>query len=804
MVCFEGSGALSQVSLCNHPDLKNEPLVFAALALKGSPTLARVLEGPIPGWKLYPGGDGVTGLSPYGGLPRFKEATFQARFPFANLTLGDPQCSLDVQVAAWSPFEPGDADNSSLPVAALEYTFVNRNAEVREGVFSFHVGNFLAALAQGGLFVHSHQDSRIIPTRGGFILERGADPQKPWEHGAFAVWTDDPVAKINHSWYRGGWIDSFIMAWRDVERGRCFEQPPADDGITPRGGSLFVPFSLAAGGSKTIRLQLAWYFPQSNLRTAGGENDALLNDGGETYRPWYSRRFDGIESIIRYWSHEYGPLKANAERFRDCFWNSTLPLEILDAVATNLCTLKSTTILRQKDGRLWGWEGSGNESGSFPGSCTHVWNYAQAIAHLFPALERTLRETEFNVNQNTEGHQVFRTAIPIRPTTDPKARFVACADGQLGGILKVHRDWRIGGDTDWLRGLWPKVRQSLDYCIRTWDPRGRGWLEEPQHTTYDNSFWGPNGMCTSIYLGALKAALDMAGALGDDNVEDYAQLYRRGKMRMEKDLFNGEYFYQHVEWRDLTARYPQDTEFSRFGDPGGLAVFYDTPEARHRAEQEGPAYQYGTGCLSDGAIGAWMAYVCGLGDILDPAKITSHLRAVYRYNLKDDLSDNTNFFRSSFACGREGGLLLCTWPLGSPPSLPLLYAGEVWCGIEYQAAAHMIGMGLVEEGLDVVRRSLQRYNGTLRNPFDSMEAGHFYARGMSSYALLQAYSGARYDAVEKVLYLHPAVGGDFRCFLSTAEGYGIVGVKEGAPFVEVVAGRIPYVRIDYRAGGRGL
>src|SRR5581483_7076616 len=119
MVCFEGSGALSQVSLCNHPDLKNEPLVFAALALKGSPTLARVLEGPIPGWKLYPGGDGVTGLSPYGGLPRFKEATFQARFPFANLTLGDPQCSLDVQVAAWSPFEPGDADNSSLPVAAL-------------------------------------------------------------------------------------------------------------------------------------------------------------------------------------------------------------------------------------------------------------------------------------------------------------------------------------------------------------------------------------------------------------------------------------------------------------------------------------------------------------------------------------------------------------------------------------------------------------------------------------------------------------------------------------------------------------
>ena len=46
------------------------------------------------------------------------------------------------------------------------------------------------------------------------------------------------------------------------------------------------------------------------------------------------------------------------------------------------------------------------------------------------------------------------------------------------------------------------------------------------------------------------------------------------------------------------------------------------------------------------------------------------------------------------------------------------------------------------------------------------------------------------DAVEKVLYLRPSIQGDFRSFLSTATGYGTVGMKNGKPFVEVRSGSI--------------
>ena len=70
---------------------------------------------------------------------------------------------------------------------------------------------------------------------------------------------------------------------------------------------------------------------------------------------------------------------------------------------------------------------------------------------------------------------------------------------------------------------------------------------------------------------------------------------------------------------------------------------------------------------------------------------------------------------------------------------------------------------------------------------------------MASYALLQGMTGARYDAVDKVLHLEPRVAGDFRAFLSTATGYGTVGVRAGKPFFDVKAGKVDVREIKYVA-----
>jgi hypothetical protein len=457
---------------------------------------------------------------------------------------------------------------------------------------------------------------------------------------------------------------------------------------------------------------------------------------------------------------------------------------VVEAVAANLTIIKSPTVLRQTDGKLWSWEGCSDNAGCCHGSCTHVWNYAQAIPHLFPTLERTLRETEFGPSQNDAGHQQFRSSLPIRPVEHD---FHAAADGQLGGIMKVFREWRISGDTEWLRGLWPKVKRSLDYCIETWDPGHKGWVEEPHHNTYDIEFWGPDGMCTSFYLGALRAAQLMGNALGDQNPL-YGELLTKGTAKAETELFNGEYFFQRIEWKNLKAQNPLENK-SMVGSysPEAVAIF----------EKEGPKYQYGNGCLADGVLGSWLALVSGIGQVLDQGKVSSHLASLHRYNLKQDLSDFANPQRPTYACGKEGGLLLCTWPKGGQLSFPFVYSNEVWTGIEYQAASHMMRMGMVEEGLEVVRACRRRYDGTARNPFNEYECGHWYARAMSSYALLFGLTGARYDAVEKVLYLEPVLKGDFHSFFSAASSYGTVGVKDGKPFYEPKSEALEVKEIKY-------
>jgi len=170
------------------------------------------------------------------------------------------------------------------------------------------------------------------------------------------------------------------------------------------------------------------------------------------------------------------------------------------------------------------------------------------------------------------------------------------------------------------------------------------------------------------------------------------------------------------------------------------------------------------------------------------------LTSVHKYNLKDTLIDHDNPQRPTYACGEDGGLLLCTWPKGGKLSLPFVYSNEVWTGIEYQVASHLMFKGEVQKGLDIVRECRLRYDGFIRNPFDEYECGHWYARAMSSYGMLEGMTGVRYDAVDRTLYIDSKIG-DFTSFISTQSGFGNVGLKEGQPFVKCHFGKIDIQKV---------
>ena len=935
MFCLEGTGAISHVSLRHHPDVMNEPYTFAAIYVKGVENGAKVLEGQVPTWKLCgPAQSGLGRGDKTYGLPRFEEAVFQTRFPFATIDLRDKDMPLVAKITGWSPFIPTDADNSSLPVGVLEYQFTNTSDKAIETVFSYNTKNFIDG--QG----------TIRGVKNGFVLESDQN------NSGLAIYVDNAAAVVDHCWFRGAWFDPQTVVWDNIRYGRIADKQPVK-GVAP-GASVYVPLTLQPGETKTVKVNFCWYLPDSNLSIGGArkvgqaftgmpckgtasgqqpvsgfvgkqllnsfdkggdgltgiiqspefnigkrylkflvgggsqadrtsvnlvvdgkivetavgnqtetlsetvwdlkpyqgkkafvkvidldvypwghiladqfvltdnrnediynlsststlladfesnswgdwqvvdsseEEKQFLADEGDveaTYRPWYSERFKSLNEVIGYWDANQAMLEKNSRLFSDAFYSSSLPAEVLEAVATNLTILKSPTVLRQWDGRFWAWEGCQDSFGSCHGSCTHVWNYAQALPHLFPSLERTLRETEFRVSQNTEGHQNFRVNLPI---SAPPHNFHAAADGQLGGIMKVYREWRISGDTQWMKDLFPAVKKSLDYCIRTWDPLHKGYLEEPHHNTYDIEFWGPDGMCTSFYLGALTAFIEMGKELKQP-VKEYTALLSKGKKYMETALFDGEYFIQKIQWEGLQA--PNPVDVMSFG-----GSYSD--EALKLLKEEGPKYQYGTGCLSDGILGMWMASVCGLDEVLDNEKVRSHLVAVHKYNLKHDLVDHFNPQRPVYACGKDGGLLLCTWPKGGMLSLPFVYSNEVWTGIEYQVASHLMMKGEVEKGLDIVRECRERYDGRVRNPFNEIECGHWYARAMASYGMLQGLTGVRYDAVDKTMYINSKIG-DFKSFISTDTGFGTIEWKAGKPVLNVVYGNIDVKR--YNVSGK--
>jgi hypothetical protein len=223
MVCLEGTGCISHVSVRNTPDVFNEPFMFGAISIKGKNKIAKVLEGPVPHHKIFgkPNtGDGARDTS-YG-YPRFKGASFNAKFPFGEVTLQDDDLPIKVKLKGWSPFIPADEDNSSLPVAAIDYVFENASTEPVEAVFSYHAMNFMRIEKPSEFGGNYERGGHIQKMKNGFLLSQKCHSQKPHYKGDFGIFTNVDDVVIDHSFFRGGWFDARSIIWKDIESGNAW------------------------------------------------------------------------------------------------------------------------------------------------------------------------------------------------------------------------------------------------------------------------------------------------------------------------------------------------------------------------------------------------------------------------------------------------------------------------------------------------------------------------------------------------------------------------------------------------------
>ncbi len=826
-ISINGIGGLQDFAIRNAPSLTAQPdghattdAAFALLHIKGKRpalTITRLLEGPMPLGRISAQGLKSQGYRGGGheGLPRCEDCTFVGEYPIAEVSLEDSELPVDVGITAWSPLIPLDDRNSSLPAAIVEYSFTNDSKQAVDCEFSFH----LSHLASGADPSGKSSRSAVIP--GGGVFFHNTDPWEAETFGSAALVALPPrsmvggnsevqkrAPRIKAMWYRGGWFDSISALWREISTGNFASNQGSDQAEAGRnGGSILLALRIAPGQTVTCPILITWHFPNVTTRSGQPVESNLPALRGEArsappWHPYYAGQWRHAGEVAQYVATNFTSLRQRTFAFRDALFASTVPAPLLDAVSANLAILKSPTILRQQNGDLWGWEGCFPNAGCCAGSCTHVWNYAQALPHLFPALERTLRNQEYLFAMNDAGHVNFRFALPQGPSGHD---FHAAADGQLGGILKLYRDYHICGDRKWLTALYPSAKRALDYAIATWDPDGRGALFEPHHNTYDIEFWGPDGMCSSIYVAACAALAELAGDLAASSADAnhagshsysaditfYRALAEKGAKFLDDDLFNGDYFVQKV-----TATGLRNTSL----EAQLATVNAQSPESVQLLKREGPKYQYGSGCLSDGVIGAWMARIYGVPTPQNAAHVRKHLKSIFKHNFKPDLFRHANTQRPGYAIGHEAGLLLCSWPRGDKPTLPFVYSDEVWTGIEYQVASHMLEEGLVEEAITIIAAARSRYDGRVRNPWNEYECGNFYARAMASYALLNSYAGFRYDAVSGTLHLNPRTDKrPFTTFFSTAAGFGTVTLEKSRLSVRVLEGALEVQKFRYGA-----
>jgi uncharacterized protein (DUF608 family) len=745
-ISLGGRGELREWWIFNRPDKDNAPnYAFPAIWVQvgGRGTVARVLES-----RYLPPYEGSSGLGSANapGLPRLESSVFTGEFPIAHVDFDDPALGVRVALEAFTPFIPLAADESGLPVAVLRYRVTNPNTAAAQVSIVYSIENPVGGDGARGRTNEFKMGEGI----SGLLMKNPFLAAQDPLAGSFAVSVLNPSAgqlTYLRGWTSATWWQSPLLFWEDFSSDG--ELGPEKGAAGPV-GAIGLKRSIPAGAQVEFTFLLSWHFPNRTPKRCGWkapeghENDLIGNH--------YCTRFKDAWEAAQSAATNLQQLEAHTREFADAIRKTTVPGAVKDAATANLAPLVTATSFRTADGSFHGFEGCDDRSGCCYGNCTHVYGYETTIASLFPSLSRSLRDQQFGFLTDSEGRMDYRELLPF----GIERNGLTAADGQMACLMKLYWDWRLSGDTPWLRQKWPAAKRALEFAwvAGGWDANRDGVMEGVQHNTYDVEFIGPNPLCGVWYLGGLRACEGMARALGEnDSADDYHQLFVKGRQWIDENLFNGEYYIQKI------GSIP----------PGQVAKGLTEGMG---GDTEHPSFQLGEGCLADQLLGQYYAGVCGLGLLLNEANIMDTLRSIYKYNFERNLSQHVNVQRT-YALNDEAGLVVCHYPEGKQPETPFPYFAETWTGLEYSTAAVMLQMGMLTEGTELIEAARSRHDGERRNPWDEPECGYHYARPMAAWSALLALSGFQYQGAEKSLAARPRINPEkFSSFWSTGTGWG--------------------------------
>jgi uncharacterized protein (DUF608 family) len=700
-----------------------------------------------------------------------REISFRGEYPVGRVNYLDKTLPVSACLEAFSPFIPLRAEDSAIPATILSWELRNQSDRPVEIELVGYLENAVSPYDRDkslGL-----RQTKVLSDTGKImVLHQAAPLQSPSDtpyqleeshgHGSMALALLDQTERA--------WANPGIGTANEISAEGFFETSAQQEALSEFDqrpvAAVGTKIMLAPNESRTLRFILGWFFSDFNQQEFGS---MLKIKDFKTLKRQYARHFNSADEVINTIADRWESLGETTRLWNRTWYDSTLPYWLLDRSMIGMNCLASQTSHWFSNGRFWGWEGVD----CCPGTCTHVWQYAQGFARLFPEIERHLRrDVDLGISFNPDNGIIAYRSEQKSPAVD----------GQAGTILRVLREHRLTGDLSFLKGVWPRVKLAFGY-LETLDTNGDSLLDANQPHTLDAAWSGEIAWISSLYLAAAQACVEMAEVMNDEAFAKHcARILRQGRKQLVAQLYNGEYFIHKP-------------------DPGKPQMINTN-----------------TGCHIDQVFGQSFAWQVGLRERIVPRKETVNaLNHLWKYNFTPDAGGYALKHRAIgetfrwYAMEGEAGLLMTTWPRGGgdkaiPGKGPrgkdngTEYSGaggyfnECMNGFEYQAASHMIyeggaGSKLVEQGLAIFKAVHDRYSATKRNPYNEIECSDHYARSMAAYGVFLAACGFDYDGPRGHICFAPRINPDnFKAPFTAADGWGTFEQKRTPSKMEAVLG----------------
>lgn len=650
------------------------------------------------------------------------EVIFEATYPVATIKYIDKKLALDVSMKAFSPFIPGDELNSGLPATIQSISFENlSDQQVTVEVIGWLENKMLLNTAkQKSNFERINKLTNNKYCQG--IQLSCSVHDKAMEKAAdFGNMT---IAVLGKSDTRI--LDAAKSTDEYVGYIKNFMSLSGNAPIAVIGTSrLLKPRQQA-----TADFIISWYTPNISF-FSHGPNQSMTVEGADFH--YYTNHFDNAASVSNYIGKNYYSLKQQTMLWMDTWYDSTLPWWFLERTFMNISTLSTTVSHRFKSGRFYAWEGVG----CCHGTCTHVYQYAQAMSRIFPNLERDTRErVDLGI-----GFDEATGMIRIRgEKTGPSI------DGQAGTVLRIYREYLMSKDGAILKNNWGKIKKAVSFIMKQ-DKNNDGMEDTPMENTLDALWSGEISWIVGLCIAGVLAGQKMAEEMEDAEFASLCKQYvEKGRRNMEQYLFNGEYFIHR-------------------------------PDPAIGKKEVG---SYNT-CHIDQVYGQSWAWQVGLERVLDKEKTMSALRALWKYNYMPDVGPYIKKHTGGrfYALAGEGGMVMNTnprnddKPYGEAKAWQIGYFSECMSGFEYQVAAHMMAEGMIDESLVLTKTIHDRYHAYKRNPYNEIECSDHYARAMTSYGVFINACGFTYNGPKGNIGFSPRLTPEnFKAPFTCAEGWG--------------------------------